>query len=74
MKEKTPMMPIADAEDLASATECTGLTPAAVQSEEEGEAYAELYAIHQQKPAWENGELGASRAKLGKEPKTGKSE
>lgn len=44
--------PIRDIEMLASATECTGLTPAAVQSPEEGESYAELYAIHQQKPAW----------------------
>ena len=63
MKNDSKTMPIAEVEDLASATECTGLTPAAVQSEEEGEAYAELYAIHNQKPAWENEELGASRAK-----------
>jgi len=55
--------PIREVEDLASATECTGLTPAAVQSEEEGESYAHLYAIHQQKPAWENEELAASRPK-----------
>ncbi|MBP3647462.1 MAG: hypothetical protein J6K55_13680 [Clostridia bacterium] len=61
MKNDAKTMPIAEVEELASATECTGLTPAAVQSEEEGEAYAELYAIHNQKPAWENDELGASR-------------
>lgn len=54
-------LPIREVEELASATECTGLTPAAVQSPEEGESYAEMYAIHQQKPAWENEELAASR-------------
>jgi len=47
-----PQTPVLDTEILASSTECTGLTPAAVQSPQEGEAYAELYAIHQQKPAW----------------------
>ena len=61
-QEKVPF-PIEEAEDLASFTECTGLVPAAVQTEEEGEAYAELYAIHHQKPAWENEKLGASREK-----------
>ena len=55
--EKERVQPLLyDVEELASATECTGLTPAAVQSPEEGEAYAQLYAIHQQKPAWKNGE------------------
>ena len=60
--EKTTY-PIEETEDLASFTECTGLVPAAVQTEDEGEAYAELYAIHNQKTAWENEELGASRKK-----------
>ena len=41
-----------DVEDLASATECTGLVPAAIQTPEEAEDYASLYAIHQQKTAW----------------------
>ena len=50
MKEKLKT-PISDVEDLASATECTGLVPAGIQSPEEAENYAELYAIHQQKPA-----------------------
>ncbi|MBR3875050.1 MAG: hypothetical protein IKJ26_12930 [Clostridia bacterium] len=59
MEKKT--LPVMETEDLVSATECTGLTPAAVQSPEEGKDYAELYAIHQQKPAWENEELAASR-------------
>ena len=65
------MLPIEDVENLASTTECTGLTPAGVQSEEEGETYAELYAIHQQKPAWEDGELGMSREALKKADKKG---
>lgn len=43
--------PFYDIEKIASSTECTGLTPAAVLSEEEAEAYAELYAIHRQRPA-----------------------
>ncbi|MEF9880648.1 MAG: hypothetical protein RR653_05280 [Clostridia bacterium] len=45
--------PIWDVEDLASATECTGLTPAAVQTQSEAESYARLYAIHEQKPVSE---------------------
>lgn len=45
-------LPILEVEDLASATECTGLIPAGIQTPEEGENYAELYAIHEQKPAW----------------------
>lgn len=49
--------PVRDIEMLASATECTGLTPAAIQTPEEGENYAELYAIHQQKPAWNQGKI-----------------
>ena len=45
-------LPIMEVEDLASATECTGLVPAGVQTPEEANSYAELYAIHEQKPAW----------------------
>lgn len=41
--------PIRDVEYLSSATECTGLTPAAVGSQSEADHYAELYAIHMQK-------------------------
>lgn len=53
--------PILETEDLISATECTGLTPAAVQTPGEAHAYAKLYAIHEQKPAWEHDDrLGAS--------------
>ena len=55
------LLPIREVEELASATECTGLTPAAVQSTEEGENYAEMYAIHEQKPASENEKAAASR-------------
>lgn len=60
MKEHVP---IRDVEDLASASECTGLIPAAVQTPEEGESYAELYAIHEQKTAWKHGEDGGIPAK-----------
>ena len=41
-----------DTEELASATECTGLVPSAIQTPEEAEDYSRLYAIHQQKTAW----------------------
>ncbi len=41
--------PIRDVQDLASATECTGLIPAAVEDESEADQYARLYAIHRQK-------------------------
>jgi len=61
MDKRDTKLPIEETEILASTTECTGLTPAAVQSMEEGESYAELYAIHNQKPAWKNEELAASR-------------
>ena len=49
-------LPIMEEETLASATECTGLVPAAVQTPQEGEDYAQLYAIHLQKPAWKHEE------------------
>ncbi len=42
--------PFYDTEKVASTTECTGLSPAAVLSDEEAESYAELYAVHRQKP------------------------
>lgn len=42
-----------EAEEITSATECTGLVPAAIQTKEEAESYTGLYAIHQQKPARE---------------------
>lgn len=51
-KEKRPELPnppITEAENLSSATECTGLIPAAVTDPGEAEHYARLYAIHQQK-------------------------
>jgi len=32
--------------NVASATDCTGLTPSAVMDEEESLAYAEMYGIH----------------------------
>ena len=33
-------------ETTVSATECTGLAPAAIENEAQAEAYGELYAIH----------------------------
>lgn len=47
--ESGASLPIRDVQDLASATECTGLIPAAVEDESEAQRYAELYAIHRQK-------------------------
>ena len=47
-----------DTEMLASATECTGLVPAAIQTPEEAEDYSRLYAIHSQKTAWTREENG----------------
>lgn len=37
-------------EFVASATECTGLSPAAVLDEQQADAYAQLYSVHKQKP------------------------
>jgi len=45
-------------ENLASATECTGLVPSAIQTDEEAEDYAGLYAIHLQKTSWTREENG----------------
>lgn len=50
--ESKRRLPIWEPEDLASASECTGLTPSAIQTPEEAENYAELYDIHEQKTAW----------------------
>lgn len=47
-----------DVEELASATECTGLVPSAIQTPEEAEDYSRLYAIHLQKTAWTREENG----------------
>lgn len=38
--------PERDIEELASFTECTGLIPAGVPTDEEAEDYARLYGIH----------------------------
>mgnify|MGYP006970898453 CR=1 FL=1 len=35
---------------IASANECTGLTPNAVEDDQQAESYASLYAVHRQKP------------------------
>ena len=52
-----------DVEDLASATECTGLVPAAIQTQEEADNYSRLYAIHQQKTAWKSESRKKARGK-----------
>ncbi len=51
-------LPIWEPEDLVSMSECTGLAPAAIQTPEEAENYANLYAIHEQKTAWKGEENG----------------
>ena len=56
-----------DAEHVASATECTGLSPAAVQDDAQAEAYAGLYAVHPQKPA---GDSASERARRRRKPAT----
>ena len=38
-----------DINSLASMSECTGLIPSGIESEEEAESYGELYAIHKNK-------------------------
>ena len=46
--------PIYEIEKIASATECTGLIPAAADTEEEARNYAEMYAIHPVKAEFKN--------------------
>ena len=49
---QTPVNPPApEVTELASATECTGLIPSAVRTPGQARSYADLYAIHEQKPA-----------------------
>ena len=58
-RERNPSDPLVwDVEELASATECTGLVPSAIQTPEEADDYSRLYAIHQQKTAWTREENG----------------
>ncbi len=48
---QTPVNPPApEVAELASATECTGLIPSAVRTPGQARSYADLYAIHEQKP------------------------
>ena len=42
--------PVADLHKVAASTECTGLIPSAVESEDEVENYQRLYGIHRQRP------------------------
>ena len=51
-QERNPSNPLVwEVEKLASAAECTGLVPTAIQTPEEAEEYSRLYAIHLQKTA-----------------------
>lgn len=43
-------LPLSRTENVASATECTGLEPQPVISREAAESYTQLYGIHAQKP------------------------
>lgn len=43
-------LPFEENENIASATECTGLMPAPAETEEEAEDYARLYRVHPVKP------------------------
>jgi hypothetical protein len=43
--------PVPDINKVAASTECTGLIPFAVASEDEAENYQGLYGIHPQRPA-----------------------
>ena len=45
-REPIQSPPIRHIEELASFTECTGLIPAGVPTDEEAEDYARLYGIH----------------------------
>jgi len=49
-REHIPTPPEREVEELASFTECTGLIPAGVPTEEEAEALARLYGVHPIKP------------------------
>lgn len=49
-QKKLPNPPVFDIENVAASTDCTGLIPAAVDSEDEAEIYADLLGIHEQKP------------------------
>lgn len=54
---QTPVNPpVPKVEELASATECTGLIPSAVHTPGQARSYADLYPIHAQKPLHDNEE------------------
>ena len=53
-KKPLPNPPLPETNDLASANECTGLMPAAVQTQEEAQHYTSLYDIHHHIPSWEH--------------------
>lgn len=47
--------PVFDVENVVSATECTGLLPAQIQSAEEGENISSLEGIHPIQPRFVDG-------------------
>jgi hypothetical protein len=49
-RERLPNPPMVEMENLATATECTGLIPAAVETEDQAEDYARMMAVHPTKP------------------------
>ena len=56
-KSRNPSDPLVwNVENLASASECTGLVPSAILTIEEAENYSQLYPIHQQKTVQEEKE------------------
>lgn len=56
--------PILGIEKLASATECTGPDPGGpFRRPDRQENYTELYAIHEQKTAWEDDRMGSERGR-----------
>lgn len=48
--EKEIKLPFYDIEKPVSTMDATGLIPAAIEDEEQADAYEELYPIHRQKP------------------------
>ena len=54
-RRESPPDPLFDVEQVASATECTGLMPAQIQSDEQGEALSELESIHRIHPRFVDG-------------------
>lgn len=48
--EQNHPIPFYDIEKTVSMTDATGLIPAAIEDDDQADAYEELYPIHRQKP------------------------